>query len=139
MSPFPIICGIILIIVAGIFMSKTKKEEVKPEVIVNKEDRPVLIELFPKGTRANPFLCKVDSEVALDVRGYSDYKKENRVALNAGYCSWHKSCPVGKFAKEYGVANMYYTPSIKGERDIWVKFNDGKLNTSAKLKILVEV
>ena len=139
MSAFPIICGIILIIVAGIFISKSKREEVIEEVIVNKEDRPVLIELFPKGTRANPFKCKINSEVALDVRGYSDYKKENRVALTAGYCSWHKSCPVGSFAKEYGVSNIYYTPSVKGERDLWVSYSDGKLNTSAKLKILVEV
>ena len=138
MSAFPIICGIILIIVAGIFISKTNREEVIEEV-VNKEDRPVIIELFPKGTSNNPYLCKVGSEVALEVRGYSDYKKENEVILNAGYCSWHKSCPVGSFAKEYGITNIYYTPLVKGERDLWVSYSDGKLNTSAKLKILVEV
>ena len=135
---FTIICGIVLIIVAGIFLSKTKKEKVKPEVI-NKEDRPVVIELFPKGTRANPLVCKVNSEVKLEVRGYSDYKKENEVVLNAGYCAWHKSCGVGSFAKEYGVTNTYYTPSIKGARDIWVRYNDGRLNTSSKCKLLVEV
>ena len=138
MSPFPIICGVILIIVAGIFLSKTKKEKVKEEVI-SKEEQPVLIELFPKGTSNNPYVCKVGSEVALEVRGYSDYKKENEVILNAGYCSWHKSCPVGSFAKEYGVTNIYYTPLIKGERDIWVSYSDGRLDTSAKLKVLVEV
>ena len=84
---FPIICGVILIIVAGIFISKTKKEEVKPEVVVNKEDRPVLIEMFPKGTSNNPYLCKVGSEVALEVRGYSDYKKENEVIFCLLYTS----------------------------------------------------
>ena len=135
---FPIICGIILIIVAGIFLSKTKKEDIEEEV-KPKEDRPVLIEMFPKGTSANPFKCKVGSEITLEVKGFSDYKKENEVILNGGYCSWHKSCPVGSFAKEYGITNIYYTPLVKGERDIWVSYSDGKMNTSAKLKILVEV
>ena len=138
MPIFPILCGIVLIIVAGIFMSKTKKG-VKPEVIVNKEDRPVLIEMFPKGTSAKPFKCRVGSEITLEVKGFSDYKKENEVILNAGYCSWHKSCPVGSFAKEYGITNIYYTPLVKGERDIWVSYSDGKLNTSSKCKLLVEV
>ena len=134
---FPVICGVILIIVAGIFLSKTKKEKPKPEVI-NKEEQLVIIELFPKGTSANPFVCKVGSEVKLEVKGYSDYKKENEVILNAGYCSWHKSCPVGSFAKEYGVTNIYYTPLVKGERNLWASYNDGKLNTSSSMKLLVE-
>ena len=136
---FPIICGIILIIAAGIFMNYSKKKEVKPEVVVPKEERPVVIELLPKGTSNNPFICKVNSEVALEVKGYSDYKKENEVVLNGGYCSWHKSCPVGSFAKEYGITNIYYTPSVKGLRDIWCKYNDGKFVTSAKSKLLMEV
>ena len=38
---FTIVCAVILIIVAGIFMSKTKKEEVKPEVVIPKEYRPI--------------------------------------------------------------------------------------------------
>ena len=155
MSAFPIICGIVLIIFVGIFMSKSKREEVIEEVIVNKEDRLVLIEMFPKGTRANPFKCKINdeillkvkgysdykkkNEVKLEVKGYSDYKKENEVILNGGFCEWFKSCPVGSFAKEYGVTNIYHTPSVAGLRDIWVRFNDGKLNTSSKCKILVEV
>ena len=139
MSIFPVICGIILIIIAGIFLSKTKLKEVKPEVVVHKENRPVIIELIPKGTSANPFKCKIGSEIALEVRGYSDYKKENEVILNAGYCKWCKSCPVGSFAKEYGVKNIYYTPLVKGARDLWCLYNDGKLITSASLKILVEV
>ena len=133
-----IICAIVLIIVAGIFMSKTKKEEVKPEIVIPKE-RPVLIEMFPKGTSNNPYLCKVNSEVLLEIKGYSDYKKEKEVVLNAGYCSWHKSCPVGSFAKEYGVTNIYYTPLVKGPRDLWCSYNDGKLRTSASLKLMVEV
>ena len=136
---FTIVCGVILIILAGIFMSKIKKKEVKPEVVIPKEYRPVLIEVFPKGTSNNPYLCKVNSEVALEVKGYSDYKKEKEVKLNDGYCSWHKSCPVGSFAKEYGVTNIYYTPLVKGPRDLWCSYNDGKLRTSASLKLLVEV
>ena len=133
-----IICAVILIILAGIFMSKTKKEEVKPEVVIPKE-QTVLIEVFPKGTSNNPYLCKVNSEILLEVKGYSDYKKEKEVKLNDGNCSWHKSCPVGSFAKEYGVTNIYYTPSVKGPRDLWCSYNDGKLRTSASLKLLVEV
>ena len=136
---FPIISGIILIIILGIFISKTKKKEVKPEVIVNKEERPVIIEMIPKGTSANPFKCKVNSEILLEVKGYSDYKKENEVVLNGGHISWHKSCPVGKFKLEYGVNNIYFTPSVAGTRDLWAKYNDSKLITSTSLKILVEV
>ena len=136
---FTIICGIVLIIFLGIFMAKTKKEEVKPEVVIPKEKQPVIIEMIPKGTSANPFKCKINSEVALEVKGYSDYKKENEIILNDGYCSWHKSCPVGLFAKPFGVTNTYYTPSVKGLRDIWCKYNDGKLITSASLKLLAEV
>ena len=89
MLAFPIICGIILIIIAGIFMSKTKKEEVKPEVIVNKEDRPVLIEMFPKGTSNNPFKCKVNSEVALEVRGYSNVNIPDYMWNNINYRCWN--------------------------------------------------
>ena len=136
---FTIICAVILIIVAGIFMSKSKKEEVKPEVVLPKKERPVLIELFPKGTSNNPFVCKINSEVKLEVKGYSDYKKEKEVVLNGGYCEWKKSCPVGFFAKEYGVTNIYYTPSVAGKRDLWCSYDDGKLRTSASLKLLVEV
>ena len=141
MSIFPIICGVILIIVVGIFMSKTKEEEeeVIEEEVKPNNDKPVIIEMFPKGTRNNPYICKVNSEFKLELRGYSDYKKENEVILNDGYCEWKKSCPVGRFAKEYGVTNTYYTPSVKGERDLWAKYNDGKLITSAQLRILVEV
>ena len=138
---FPIICGFILIVVAGIFMSKNKEEEeeVIEEEVKPNNNKPVLIEMFPKGTSANPFKCKVNDEIKLEVRGYSDYKKQNEVVLNAGYCEWKKSCPVGSFAKEYGVTNTYYTPSVKGERDIWVRYQDGKLNTSSSIRLLVEV
>ena len=139
MSIFPVICGIILIIIAGIFLSKTKLKEEKVSEVIPKENRPVLIEMIPKGTSANPFVCKVNTEVALEVKGYSDYGKKNEVALNGGHISWHKSCPVGRFDKLYGVKNIYYTPSVKGTRDLWCKYNDGKLRTSANLKVLVEV
>ena len=135
---FPIICGVILIIFVGIFMSKNK-EEVEQEEVKPKEEQPVVIEISPKGTSANPYVCKINSEIALEVKGYSDFKKENEVVLNAGYCSWKKSCPIGKFKNEYGVKNIYYTPSTIGPRDLWVRYSDGKLNTTASLKILVEV
>ena len=135
---FPIISGIILIIIAGIFLSKTKLKEEKVSEVIPKENRLVIIELIPKGTSNNPYVCKVGSEIVLEVRGYSDYKKENEVVLNGGFCEWFKSCSVGSFAKEYGVTNVYYTPSVAGLRDIWVRFNDGKLNTSSKCKIMVE-
>ena len=138
MSVFTIICAVILIIVAGIFMNKTKKEEVKPEIVIPKEYRPVLIEVFPKGTSNNPYITKVNREVLLECKGYSDYKKETEVKLNDGNCSWHKSCAVGSFAKEYGVTNIYYTPSVAGRRDLWVRFDNGKLNTTASLKLMVE-
>ena len=136
---FPIISGVILLIAVGIFISKTDKKEVKPEEVIPKEKQPVLIEMIPKGTSANPFVCKVNTEVPLEVKGYADYSKKNEVALNGGHISWHKSCPVGRFDKLYGVKNIYYTPSVKGTRDLWCKYNDGKLRTSANLKVLVEV
>ena len=135
---FPILCGLLLILVIVMFGKKPKKEKVKPEVIP-KEKQPVLIELFPKGTRNDPYLCKANSEVTLEVKGYSDYKKENEVELNGAFISYHKSCPVGRFNKEYGVKNIYYTPSVKGLRDLWIRYNDGKLNSSSGLRILVEV
>ena len=135
---FPIFCGLALILIIIMFGKKPKKEKVKPEVIP-KEKQPVIIEMFPKGTKSKPYLCKVNSEVALEVKGYSDYKKENEVELNGGYCKWCKSCPVGRFDKQYGIKNIYYTPSVKGLRDLWCSYSDGKLKTSAKIKILVEV
>ena len=136
---FPIICGVILIIIVGIFLSQSKKEEVKPEEVIPKDKQPVLIEMIPKGTSANPFVCKTNTEVALEVKGYTDYSKKNEVELNGGYISWHKSCPVGIFDKAYGIKNVYHTPSVRGLRDLWCKYSDGKLITSASLKILVEV
>ena len=135
---FPILCGLILIFIIIMFSKKPKKEKPKP-IVIEREKQPVLIELFPKGTRANPYVCVVNSEVKLEVKGYSDYKKENEVELNAGYISWHKSCPVGRFDKEYGVKNIYHTPSVKGGRDIWIRYRDGKLFTSASLKLMIKV
>ena len=135
---FPIICGVILLIAVGIFISKTEKKEVKPEEVIPKEKQPVLIEMIPKGTSANPFVCKVNTEVPLEVKGYADYSKKNEVELNGGHISWCKSCPIGKFKNVYGVKNIYYTPAIVGTRDIWVRYRDGKLNTSANLKVMVE-
>ncbi|MHA1483174.1 MAG: hypothetical protein ACTSQA_07050 [Candidatus Heimdallarchaeaceae archaeon] len=135
---FPILCGIALILVIIMFGKKPKKEKPKP-IVIDKKEQPVLIELLPKGTRSNPYICSINSEVKLEVKGYSDYKKENEVKLNGAFISYHKSCPVGKFDKEYGVKNIYYTPSTKGLRDLWIRYNDGKLKTSASLRILAEV
>jgi len=135
---FPIICGLILIAIIIMFSEKPKKEKPKP-IVIDKKEQPVLIELLPKGTRSNPYICSINSEVKLEVKGYSDYKKENEVELNDALISYHKSCPVGKFDKGYGVKNIYYTPSVKGLRDIWIRYNDGKLNSSASLRILAEV
>ena len=135
---FPILCGLILIVIIIMFSKKPKRKKVKPEVI-DKDKQPVIIELFHKGTRKEPYLCKVNNELLLEVKGYLDYKKENEVELNGAFISWHKSCPAGKFDKEYGVKNIYHTPSVKGLRDLWCKYNDGKLMTSSKIRILVEV
>jgi len=141
MSIFPVICGIILIIIAGIFLSKTKLKEVKPEVIVNKENRPVIIELFPKGTSNNPVRCKVNDTIYFKVFGYSDYKKENEVELEGSNIMWHQLYPTdtGKWEKDFGVLNTYSAPSKKGYFDVYVKYRDSKLITSSKVKILVEV
>jgi len=133
---FPIICGIILIIVAGIFLSKTKKEVI--EEVVNKEDRPVIIELFPKGTKTNPAKCKVGETIHFKVFGYSDYKKQSLVALENANISWFKSCPVGTWEKKLGVENTYTAPNTKGYRDVWIKYRDSKLITTSSCKILVE-
>ena len=135
---FPVMCGIILILFIIIFSTKPKKEKVKPEVIP-KERQPVLIELIPKGTKSNPVLCKVNDEVTLEVKGYTDYKKENEVELNGNLIKWWTSCPRGSFKSEYGVCNIYYAPDFKGERDIYVKYNDNKLVSTNKSRVLVGV
>lgn len=134
---FPILCGLLLILIIAMFSKKSKKKKVKEEVIP-KDEQPVIIELFPKGTKRSPYLCKVNSEIVLEVKGYLDYKKENEVILNGGYIKWCKSCPIGRYHLEYGVNNIYYTPSVKGSRNLWCNYNDGKLNSTSKLKILVE-
>ena len=135
---FTIVCAVILIIVAGIFMSKTKKEEVKPEVVIPKE-RPVIVELIPRGTKTNPVKCKVGDTIHFKVLGYSDYKKENLVALENTNISWFKSCPVGTWEKKLGVENIYTAPNTKGYRDVWIQYRDSKLVTTSSCKILVEV
>ena len=132
-----IICAIILIVLAGIFMSKTKKEEVKPEIVI-KEDRPVIVELIPRGTKTNPVKCKVGDTIHFKVFGYSDYKKENLVALENTNISWFKSCPVGTWEKKLGVENTYTAPNTKGYRDVWIQYRDSKLVTTSSCKILVE-
>lgn len=135
---FPIICGLILIFIIIIFYNKPKKKKVEDEVI-SKERQPVIIELIPKGTKANPILCKVSDEISFQVKGYTDYKKENEVDLNGNLIKWWTGCPCGSFKGEYGVCNIYYAPDFKGERDIYIKYNDGKLISTTKSRVLVEV
>lgn len=135
---FPILCGLILVFILIMFSKKPKKEKVKEEVI-DRDKQPVIIELIPKGTNNNPVRCIVNDAVYFKVFGYSDYKKQIPVELNGSNITWHKSCPVGEWEKEYGVENSYTAPSVKGYRDIWVKYKDSKLITSSKCKILVEV
>ena len=66
---FPIICGIILILIIVMFSKKPKKEKIKPEVIP-RERQPVIIELIPKGTNSNPVRCIVNDTVYFKVFGY---------------------------------------------------------------------
>ena len=138
MSAFPIICGIILIIVAGIFLSKTKKEKVKEEV-VSKDKQPVIIELCPKGTNNNPVKCKVNDIINFKVLGYSDYKKENLVELEGNNITWHRYYYEGEWENDLGIENTYYAPNTKGYFDVYINYRDSKLMTSSKTKILVEV
>ena len=134
---FPILCGLILIVIIIMFSKKPKRKKVKPEVI-DKDKQPVIIELIPKGTKSKPVICKVNDKVYFKVFGYSDYKKENPVELNGSNITWHKSCPIGKWKKDFGVDNVYTAPNRKGYRDIWAKYRDSKLVTSCMCKILME-
>ena len=134
---FPIICGLILILVIVMFGKKPKKEKVKEEVIP-KEKQPVLIELIPKGTNNNPVKCIINDTVPFKVFGYLDYKKQNLVELNGSNISWHKMPREGIWEKDFGVENRYSAPNSKGYFDVYVKYRDSKLITSCKVKILVE-
>ena len=135
---FPIICGIILIIIAGIFLSQTKKEKVKEEVI-DRDKQPVIIELIPKGTNNNPVRCIVNDTVYFKVFGYSDYKKQIPVELNGSNIRWFAWLyPNSGWEKDFGIENTYVAPSEKGFYEVYVKYIDSKLNTSSKAKILVE-
>ena len=138
MPIFPIICGLILILIIVMFSKKPKKEKIKPEVI-SRERQPVLIELLPKGTKSNPVLCKVSDKIFFQVKGYTDYKRENEVELTGDNIMWHKYY-IGEdvWEKDFGVENTYYAPKVKGYRDVYVKYKDSKLVTSCKVKILVE-
>lgn len=138
MPIFPIICGLILILIIAMFSKKPKKEKLKPEVIP-RERQPVLIELIPKGTNSNPVRCIVNDIVNFKVFGYSDYKKQNLVELKDSNIMWHKIPYGGIWEKDFGVENRYSAPSEKGYFDVYVKYKDSKLNTSSKAKILVEV
>ncbi len=135
---FPIISGIILIIIAGIFLSKTKKEKPKEEVIP-RDRQPVIIEMIPKGTSNNPVRCIVNDTVYFKVLGYSDYKKENLIELEGSNITWHKYKDEGVWENDIGIENTFYTPNIKGYFDIYINYKDKKLKTSCKVKILVEV
>ena len=101
-----------------------------------KREQPVTIELLPKGTKAYPVKCKVDDTVYFRVLGYSDYKRENLIGLEGSNVSWHKYNG-GVWEKELGIENTYCA-SEKGYFEVYVKYRDSKLITSAKCKILVE-
>lgn len=134
--PFPVICGLILILIVFMFGKKPKKK--KEEEVIPKE-RPVLIELLPKGTKNNPVLCKVNDEVSFQVKGYTDYKKDNEVELNGKHIKWWTGCPCGSFKSEHGVCNIYYAPAWKGARGIYIRYDDGKLVSTNKTRVVVEV
>ncbi len=135
---FPIICGLILIIIVGIFLKKPKKEKIKEEVI-DRDKQPVIIELIPKGTNNNPVRCNVNDTISFKVFGYSDYKKENEVELEGNNIKWNNILQRGMWEKDFGIENHYSAPNTKGSYEVYVKYKDSKLITSSKCKILVEI
>lgn len=131
---FPIICGLILIYFLSQIKVKPKKKEFEVEHLKN---QPVLIEVNPKGTRRNPVRCRANSTMCFGVIGFADYKKEKPVELNGSNIKWHNDR--GKWDKKYGTDNVYYIPDIAGYQEIWISYRDNKINTSYKVKLLVEV
>jgi len=132
-SLLPIICGLILIYFLVKFIQIPKRGEFKVEHLQN---RPVLVEINPNGTKRNPVRCKASSAMYFGVVGFSDYKREKPVDLNGNNIEWHNY--MGKWEKKYGIDNVYHTPNIIGYQDIWISYKDRKTNTSCKVKILVE-
>ena len=131
---FPIICGLIVIYFLSRIKVRPKKGEYKVEHLQNK---PVLIEINPNGTKRNPVRCRLNSVMAFAVIGFADYKKEKVIELNGSNIIWHNY--MGKWDKRYGIDNVYHTPNKAGYQDIWISYKDKKINTSSKVKILVEV
>jgi len=130
---FPIICGLIVICLLSQIEIRPKRGEYKVEHLQN---RPVLIEINPKGTKRNPVRCRLNSIMAFAVIGFADYKKEKVAELNGSNIRWYNYN--GKWDKKYGIDNVYHTPNKIGYQDIWVSYKDKKINTSSKVKILVE-
>ncbi len=130
----------ILIIILGIlityYLYQIPRDEAEEKEL--KREQPVIIELLPKGTKANPIRCMVDDTIYFRILGYSDYKRENLIELEGSNITWHKVPQGGMWEKVLGIENTYYAPSVKGYFDVYVKYKDSKLNTSSKCKILVE-
>ena len=131
---FPIISGIILIIIAGIFLSKTKKEKPKEEVL-DRDKQPVIIELIPKGTSNNPVKCIVNDTVYFKVLGYSDYKKQNLVELNGSNIRWFTYLyPNSGWEKDFGIENTYTAPNKDGYYEIRIWQIEAGLKTKRILE-----
>lgn len=130
----PILYGLILIyfLTKIIQISQRQRKEFKVEHLQN---RPVLVELLPRGTRREPILCKVNSIISFAVIGFADYKKEKSVELNGGNIKWNNY--MGKWEKRYGIDNIYHTPNKVGYQEVYISYKDNKLNTTSKVKILI--
>ena len=133
-----VIVIVIIIIVLGIFITyylyRIPIEEAEEKEL--KREQPVIIELLPKGTKAKPVKCMVNETIYFRVLGYSDYKRENLIEIEGSNIIWHNY--MGKWDKKYGIDNVYHTPNKAGYQDIWISYKDKKINTSSKVKILVE-
>lgn len=130
----------LIIIILGIlttyYLYQIPREEAEEKEL--KREQPVIIELLPKGTKAKPVKCMVNDTIYFRVLAYSDYKRENLIDIEGSNITWNKIPQGGKWVKEVGVDNTYYTSSMKGYFDIWVSYKDSKLKTSCKCKILTE-
>ena len=132
---------LIIVIILGIlityYLYKIPREEAEEKEL--RREQPVMIELIPKGTKANPVKCIINDTIYFRVMGYSDYKMENLIELEGSNIMWHKIPQGGMWEKDFGIENTYTAPSVKGYFDVYVKYKDKKLITSSKAKILVEV
>ncbi|GAH08191.1 unnamed protein product [marine sediment metagenome] len=131
---------VIIVIILGIlityYLYQISREESEEKEL--KREQPVIIELLPKGTKAKPVKCMVNDTIYFRALGYSDYKRENLIEIEGSNITWHKIPQGGIWEKGFGIENTYYAPSEKGYFDVYIKYKDKKINTSSKVKILVE-